>query len=369
MDYAQERIATVHNLTDGSPAVSLSESAVVVPIAGDTIEAVQPTHIFETLEGVGPGEVVVPLRAPERTAVAFSRWVRSFDLPVTVLWCNSDPVEAELERHGLGGEAGKGRDVWLGLGVAADRAEFVAVHDADTVTYRDSHVPRLLAPLESGYRFVKGYYARVEGRQLYGRLTRLFVAPLLRALSARHDEPVLDYLSAFRYPLAGEFALTAATARKLRAQRAWGLEVGLLGEMYDLAGERRSAQVDLGIHRHDHRPVEGSNGLASMATQVGEALFRVLDDHGMNPAYGDLVDAYRDAGGELIEQYELDAALNGLSYDRPSEHDQLDAYAETICQPGQDTRLPPWADTALTPSKVLSASESALRTVDEVSMD
>lgn len=369
MDYIQEQIATVHNLTDGIPEAPLADSAVVVPIAGDTVEAVQPTHIFETLERVGPGEVVVPLRAPKRTAIAFLQWVRSLDLSVTVLWCNSDAVEAELDRHGLGGEAGKGRDVWLGLGVAADRAEFVAVHDADAVTYRDSHVPRLLAPLRSGYRFVKGYYARVEGRQLYGRLTRLFVAPLLRALSAKHDEPVLEYLSAFRYPLAGEFALTAETARKVRAQRAWGLEIGLLGETYDLAGERGTAQVDLGVHRHDHRPVEGSNGLASMATEVGDALFRTLEDRGMEPAYSELVDAYSDAGNELIEQYDLDATLNGLSYDRTSERDQLEAYAETIGQPGPDTRLPPWEDTALDPSDVVSAAECAMRTVDEVPLD
>ncbi|MEF8781882.1 MAG: glycosyl transferase family 2 [Haloarculaceae archaeon] len=369
MDYKQEQIATVHNLTDGSPEAPLAESAVVVPIAGDTIEAIQPTHIFETLERVGSGEVIVPLRAPERATVAFSQWVRSLDLPVTVLWCNSDLVEEVLGRYGLDGEVGKGRDVWLGLGVAANRAEYVAVHDADTVTYRDSHVPRLLAPLHSGYRFVKGYYARVEQRQLYGRLTRLFVAPLLRALSARHDEPILEYLSAFRYPLAGEFALTAETARKLRAQRAWGLEIGMLGETYDFAGKRGTVQVDLGIHRHDHRPVGGSNGLASMATQVGIALFRTLEDHGVEPTYDKLVDTYRDVGSELIEQYELDAALNGLSYDRASERDQVGAYAETIDQPGPDTRLPSWENTTLEPSKVVSASEAAMRTVNELSIE
>lgn len=369
MDYSQERVATVHNLTDASPEAPVGESAVVVPIAGDTVDAVRPTHIFERLERVDPGEVVVPLRAPQRVTRAFLRWVRSLDLSMTVLWCNSRPIRRVLAENGLDGRAGKGQDVWLGLGVATDRADFVAVHDADAVTYRESHVPRLLAPLTRGYRFVKGYYARVEQGRLFGRLTRLFVAPLLRALSSRHQAPVLDYLSAFRYPLAGEFALTAETARKLRAQRAWGLELGVLGDTYDLAAGRHSAQVDLGIHRHDHRPVEGNNGLASMATQVGAALFRALEDHGVRPDYDRLAAAYRDAGADLIDRYALDASLNDLSYDPEAERSQLEAYADTLAPPGPDRRLPAWNHTDLEPEAVVSASADARRIVGERSMD
>jgi glucosyl-3-phosphoglycerate synthase len=360
MDYLQERITTLHNLTDAVPEMPDGETAVVVPIAGESDAAVRATHVFETLEAVDPDHVIVPLRSTPGVAAAFDRWVRGFDLDVTTLWCNAPTVAPVLDAHGLDGVMGKGRDVWLGLGLAARRADYVAVHDADATTYSAAHVPRLLAPLTMDHRFVKGYYARVEDGQLYGRLARLFVAPLLRALSAAHDHPVLDYLSAFRYPLAGEFAVTAETARSIRAQRAWGLEIGMLGEAYDVVGEAATAQVDLGMHRHDHRPVGGRGGLSTMAEEVGEALFRVLEDNGLTPAYDALPDAYREAAGELIAQYGADAAVNDLAYDPDDERSQVAAYADSIQPPGADERLPAWRDTDLDPTAVLAAAGEAL---------
>jgi len=360
MDYLQERITTLHNLTDAVPAMPPGDSAVVVPIAGESEAAVTPTHVFEALETVGPSAVVVPLRGPRDVAVAFDRWAADLALDVTTLWCNAPAIAPLLADHGLDGAMGKGRDVWLGLGLATSRADYVAVHDADASTYSPTHVPRLLAGLDMGYEFVKGYYARVEDGQLYGRLARLFVAPLLRALSTAHDDPLLAYLSAFRYPLAGEFAVTAEAARSIRAQRAWGLEIGMLGEAYDVVGETATAQVDLGMHRHDHRPVGGRGGLSTMAQEVGEALFRVLEDHGLQPDYERLPDAYRDAADTLVRQYGADAAVNGLSYDHDAERSQVQSYAESIRAPGPDDRLPAWTGTTLSPTSVLAASRDAL---------
>lgn len=367
MDYAQEYITTLHDLTDSTPAAPLDRSAVVVPIAGRTPADVLSEHVFETLESVDPAAVVVPLRAPAPTVAAFRTWVEAFDLSTTVLWCNAEGVEAALANHGLDGERGKGRDVWLGLGVAAELAEYVVVHDADATTYTTSHVPRLLFPLQQGYTFSKGYYARVENGQLYGRLTRLFVAPLLRALADRHDSSLLRYLSAFRYPLAGEFALTAEAARHVRAQRTWGLELGVLGDAYAIAGREGTAQVDLGVHRHDHRPVDGSDGLSTMADEVGCALFRVLEDHGLDVDYETLRRAYHDAATRLVDQYAADAGFNDLSHDSPAEREQVHTYASSIRAPEEDTRLPPWNSASLSPSTVLAAAQTT--GTDRVSMD
>lgn len=359
MDYTQERIATLHDLTNPTPTAPIDDSAIVVPIAGDSVETTRPAHVFETLEIVDPGTVVVPLRAPPAAVDPFRQWVDSFDLSVTVLWCSGDAVESMLADHGIGGEAGKGRDVWIGLGVAAELADYVAVHDADATTYSTFHVPRLLAPLEMGYEFVKGYYARVEDGKLYGRLARLLVAPLLRALEERHDEAIVRYLSAFRYPLAGEFAFTAEAARQVRAQRRWGLEIGLLGEAYASVGESRTAQADLGVHRHDHRPVNGSQGLSTMAEQVSAALFRVLEDRGVTIEYESIVEAYRTAADELVGQYEADARFNGLQYDAPAEREQYRVYASSVTPPGADTRLPAWNDAPLAPSDIVTATRDA----------
>jgi glucosyl-3-phosphoglycerate synthase len=134
----------------------------------------------------------------------------------------------------------------------------------------------------------------------------------------------------------------------------------MLGEAYDVVGEAATAQVDLGMHRHDHRPVGGRGGLSTMAAEVGEALFRVLEDHGLAPDYERLPDAYRDAADTLIRQYSADATVNALTYDAEAERSQVQSYAESIRAPGPDDRLPPWTETTLSPTAVLAASRDAL---------
>jgi glucosyl-3-phosphoglycerate synthase len=316
-------------------------------------------RVLETLETVDPERVVVALRADAGAIPTVVDWLEGFDLRLTVLWCTADPLEARLADAGLDGPAGKGRDVWLGLGVAAE-SDYVVVHDADATSYAASHVPRLLAPLAGDLSFSKGYYARVENGRLYGRLARLFVAPLLRALRAEHDHPLLAYLEAFRYPLAGEFATTGDCARRLRAQRGWGLELGSLGEAFGVAGADGTAQVDLGIHEHDHRAVAGPAGLGDMAWEVGDALFRALADHGVEPDVTQLRDRYRTVADRLVDQYAADAAFNGLAYDPAAEREQVETYAEAIDAPGPDRRLPAWRDAPIDPSAIRAASADAI---------
>jgi glucosyl-3-phosphoglycerate synthase len=247
MEYVQERVATCHDLTDPTPDAPTDRAAVVVPMTEREYAGLAAERVLSELERVDPGRVVVPLQAPSDRVASFESWLREFDLDLTVLWCDGDRVTSLLGEVGLNGSGGKGRDVWLGLGVAlAGDVSSVVVHDADTKTYSRADVPRLLFPLDHSFEFSKGFYARVENGRLYGRLFRLFYAPLVRALSDAHDAPILDYLAAFRYALAGEFAATAELASRLRLQRSWGLEVGTLGEAFDYAGFEGSAQVDLG---------------------------------------------------------------------------------------------------------------------------
>jgi len=397
MEYVQERVPTLHDLDGATPDAPLPETAVVVPMSAREEGRPAAERTLETLAEVDPPRVVVPVRAPPECIGSFRSWLAGFPAVSDVLWCNSPAVEDLLARHGVAGATpdgpgaaaagrggtatsshpcarGKGADVWLGLGIAAADAEYVVVHDADATSYDASYVPRLAAPLADGFAFAKGYYARVEEDGLYGRLFRLFYAPLVEALAggagssgsdadapARADS-VLDYLGAFRYALAGEFGMTADLARSLRAQRAWGLEVGTLGEAFRHAGRAGSAQVDLGVHRHAHRAVDGDGGLATMSEQVGDALFRVLADHGVEPDYEALRERYRTIADRLIGGYAADARHNGLPYDAAAEREQVAAYADAIGPPGRDTRLPAWRDLDLDPADVLAASEESLAT-------
>ncbi|GAB6879161.1 glycosyl transferase family 2 [Halorubrum gandharaense] len=362
MEYVQERVTTLHALTDARPAAPTDRAAVVVPMTEREYGTLAAERVLSALETVDPARVVVPLRAPAERAGRFADWLDEFDLDVEALWCDGPRLTELLRESGVNGERGKGRDVWIALGRALSE-EYVVVHDADTKTYSPAFVNRLLFPLGQGYDFSKGYYARVEDGSLYGRLFRLFYRPLVRALAERHDEPVVEYLEAFRYALAGEFAATSDLVSELRLQRGWGLEVGTLGEAYAHAGFDGSAQVDLGRYEHDHRSVDGPTGLADMSEAVGEATLRAVTDHGVCVNTDGLTDAYREAAERLVRSYGTDAAFNGLDYDREDELSQVDTYADAVSEPGTDTRLPPWSDAPVSPADVAAAAREDLAEV------
>jgi len=366
MEFVQDRITTLHQLRPTQPAAPTDRAAVVVPMTEREYGGLAAERVLSELEAVDPKRVVIPLRAPPETVGPFRDWLAGYDLSLEVLWCSGPRLADLLAENGLNGSAGKGRDVWLALGQVLD-CDYIVCHDADTKTYDRGDVPRLLFPLEHGHEFAKGYYARVENGQLYGRLFRLFFAPLVRALSADHDAEVLRYLAAFRYALAGEFAATSDLVGEMRVQRSWGLEIGTLGEAYAHAGFAGSAQVDLGAYEHDHRAVSGPTGLSEMSAAVGEALFRVVSEHGVDPDYATLPERYREVATEFVRGYGVDAAFNGLDYDWSGEHDQIEQYATAIARPQADTRLPAWNNAPISPAVVAecAAADLAAATADK----
>jgi glucosyl-3-phosphoglycerate synthase len=369
MEYVQERVTTLHALGTPGPAppAPADRATVVVPMTEREYGGLAPERVLSELATLDPARVVVPLHAAPGRVADFHEWLASFDLPLTTLWCDGPRLTDRLDEHDLDGGRGKGRDVWLGLGAAlAGGTEHVVVHDADARTFDAAHVRRLLYPLTlgEGFAFVKGYYSRVENDRLYGRLCRLFYEPLVAALADRHEEPVLAYLGAFRYALAGEFAASADLVRRTRAQRSWGLEVGTLGEAFGVAGFDGTAQVDLGNHEHDHRSVDGPTGLSEMAEHVGAALLRAVGDHGVSPDADRLADDYRRVAERYVRAYAADAGFNGLDYDRAGELDQVASYAAALAPPGPDDRLPAWRDAPIDPGVVL---EDAAADREEVS--
>ena len=364
MEYVQERITTLHGVRDAAPDAPTDRTAVVVPMAGREHRTPAATGVFSTLERVAPARVVVALQAePERVADVRA-WLDGFDLPVDLLWCDGPRLDALLAERGLAGETGKGRDVWLALGLAS-RHEFVVVHDADATSYSVADVPRLCAPLADGeFEFVKGYYARIERNQLFGRLFRLFYEPLVATLRERHAADVLEYLSAFRYALAGEVGLTGDLAQRVRFSRGWGLELDTLGSAFEANGFSGTAQVDLGVDVHDHRDVGGRDGLAAMSREVGAALLRIVESHGVTPDYDRLPRRYERTAARFVRQYAADARHNGLDYDPDAERDQVATYADAIAPPKPDIRLPAWEDAPLDPAEVREAATADLATKD-----
>ena len=66
---------------------------------------------------------------------------------------------------------------------------------------------RLIYPVANpmfNYEFCKGFYARVAGGKINGRVSRLLVTPLVKALKKTigHND-YLEFIDSFLYPLAG----------------------------------------------------------------------------------------------------------------------------------------------------------------------
>lgn len=370
MEFAQESIATLHDFGAATPSAPVDRASVLVPMIGAEYGTAPAERLFEGLERVDPREVVVPLRARAARAVAIADWLETFSVPVRILWCSGPRITERLEDIGPHQNAGKGRDMWLGLGVA--RGDYVVFHDADAATYEPVDTYKLLAPLEMGlegaapdepasaFSFVKAYYARVENDRLYGRLTRLFYEPLVAALAGTHDAEFLTYLQAFRYALAGESAMTAPLARSMRVHPRWGFEVASLGEAYAFGGMAGSAQVDLGRYEHEHRSVEGPGSLSRVSVGVAEALFHALADHDVDVSFETLRDRYRRTAYRRIRAYAADSAFNDFEYDAEAERRQVQTYARSVTPPGVDDRLPPWKAVSLSADAVVRATRADL---------
>lgn len=248
-----------------------------------------------------------------------------------------------LEERGVSaGSDGKGRSAWTAYGyvLASSRSSVIALHDCDIINYSLELLGRLSYPVLNptlDYTFCKGYYARVTDK-LHGRVTRLFVTPLVRALEKAVDgHPFLGFLDDLRYPLSGEFCMAIDVARSNRIPWDWGLEVGMLAEVYRNYSLKRICQVDIAEnYEHKHQSLSAgdmSGGLMKMAMDIAKSLFRTLASEGITYSDGffkTLMATYVRLAEDLITKYESDAAINGLSFDRHEEAMAVDAFTKCI---------------------------------------
>jgi glucosyl-3-phosphoglycerate synthase len=271
-----------------------------------------------------------------------------FPRPVKFLWMDSPQIKSVfkvLDEFGLpAGEDGKGRSCWLSYGylLATGKCEVIALHDCDVVNYNRGFLARLCYPVVNpnlGFEFCKAFYSRVTDR-MHGRVTRLFMTPLIRALSdmAPHT-PLLHFLDSFRYPLAGEFAMRSSLARVNRIPGDWGLEVGVLAEVFRNCSPTRTCQVDLADnYDHKHQTLSAddpSNGLRRMTCDIGKTLFRTLAGEGVVFTEGHfrtLEVRYQRIAEDTMARYYADSMLNGLAYDRHAEELAVTTFARSLRQ-------------------------------------
>ncbi|ERT09140.1 putative glycosyltransferase [Lyngbya aestuarii BL J] len=363
MDYKQELITTIHDFSCDlelleARLTQLSETsptAVLIPALYDELERPALTLIRDQLkECKFVNTVVICLCA--QTAEQYNKAVDFFSIlpqPTFVIWENGPRVTQLLEKlrdKGLDllSFKGKGQAVWLGLGVASLQAEAIAMHDADIITYNKTYPMKLLFPLvekELGIAFNKAYYARLGGEPIrfHGRVVRLFVMPLLTALTdmlGYHN--YLRYLGAYRYPLSGECALTNDLALNIRIPGNWGLEIGLLAEVYRNVAEKRIAQIDLGTFDHKHQPIGNSTheGLRKMCRDILRSILRTLTEMERVVLTMDEIRTlrvkFRREAQDYTRQYFVDARFNNLEYDRHQEEVTVELFEQVITEAGQD---------------------------------
>ncbi len=268
-----------------------------------------------------------------------------------VLW-NDGPrlqaIDAKLQALGLAPkELGKGRNVWYCMGyiLASGRAESVALHDCDILTYEKDLLDRLLYPVANplfNYEFSKGFYARVAGGKVNGRVSRLLVTPLIKALikTVGHCD-YLEYMDSFLYPLAGEFSFRRDVLNDIRIPSDWGLEIGVLSEMYRNYAPNRICQVDIAsTYDHKHQDLSLGNsagGLSKMSIDITKAFIRKLATQGetfTTEKFRTLKATYYRIALDYVETYRNDAIMNGLELDIHNEEKAVEMFAENILTAG-----------------------------------
>lgn len=291
--------------------------------------------------------VLVLARAGEREYRKVCDLFKGMNAEVTVMWINSNPVQdffRYLEDNDLNsGVEGKGRSCWLAYGylLAKGDCDVIALQDCDIKTYTRRMLARLVYPLvmpKHQFEFSKGYYPRYT-QKFNGRVTRLFLTPLVRSLyDCGINSEFLRYVDSFRYGLAGEFAMTTNVAREMRVPSDWGLEVNTLHEVYQRLPIMRTCQVDLtDCYDHKHQDLsatDSSKGLHKMSKDIAKSLFRSLCKEGAvlgsDILRTTLPLRYMRAAEEMVTRYDADAMVNGLEYNRHTEESSIEVFARSI---------------------------------------
>ncbi len=358
-------VSTLHNLTD-RPVEELEELLVkyskkypmtlVLPSLFSELEGDALKHIVQELKKVPYLEnIVIGLDRANKEEFEYAKSYFS-ELPQkhTILW-NDGPrlkaIDAQLAEQNLAPLApGKGRNVWYCFGyvlAACEETELVGLHDCDILTYDRAMLARLFYPVANpnfNYIFSKGYYARVADGKMNGRVVRMLVTPLIKALRKVYgDDPYLEYLSAFRYPLAGEFAMSVDVLSDLRIPNDWGLEIGILSEIRRNYSTNVICQVEIADqYDHKHQDVseeDKTTGLSKMSIDIIVSIFRKLATDGKlvsEERLRAIKATYLRVAMDMVEMYKHDAVINGLSYNVHQEEKTVELFAANIIEAGRD---------------------------------
>ncbi|HID17311.1 TPA: hypothetical protein EYP26_03365, partial [Candidatus Bathyarchaeota archaeon] len=193
-----------------------------------------------------------------------------YDFVLKVVHQLDPQISMAMRKLGIFFNAPVGKGVGLWLGVGASSGDVMVFLDSDIRNLEGWQVAALIKPIlrtfkdkKSKVEFVKAYYARLSVNldspergfyKLGGRVTRLFMIPMLRVLAKRG---ILKGLEKLRYPLSGEFAGKRSFIESLSFPMDYGVETGMLVEIWRRGEVDKLVEVDLNLFQHFPRD-EGS---------------------------------------------------------------------------------------------------------------
>jgi len=362
IDFDQGLLTTIHDISIDFDQLSarmheLSKThstGIIIPMLQRDLKNPAMSKIVDELnECTYLKKVSIAFAGSEDGHDLCTRTFEGLQIPQDIIWCNSTAVDEVFEDLAIAGldltrYTGKGRDVWIAMGIASLELDAFALHDGDIRTYSRMIPTKLLYPIiepELGFLFTKGYYARIDiaDKVMYGRIYRLFITPILDVLCEKfgYDLEYLRFLQSFRYILSGEVGITKELALDLRVACGWGLEIGMLSEFIRNAHHKRACQVDLGIYEHKHQVMTRSTnkGILRVATECFITILRTLTEMYAltisEDALTSISVAYRRMAADKIRQYRAMAVCNGLDYDLNLEGFMVEQFADVIVESGK----------------------------------
>ncbi len=172
-----------------------------------------------------------------------------------------------------GARPGKGEALWKSL--YCTRGDLLIWIDTDIVNIHPRFVYGLIGPLllRPDICFVKGYYKRPlkVGSRIQatggGRVTELVARPLLNLFYPE--------LSGVIQPLSGEYGGRRSALERLPFFSGYGVEIGLLIDIFKEFGLSSIAQVDLQERIHHNQPLAA---LSKMSFAIIQAVIRKVED-------------------------------------------------------------------------------------------
>lgn len=172
----------------------------------------------------------------------------------------------------LGARRGKGEALWKSLYVTS--GDIVIWVDTDIVNFHPRFVYGLLGPLitHPEIQFVKGFYRRplkVDNKLQAGgggRVTELTARPLLNLF--------FPELSGIIQPLSGEYGGRRSALEQMPFSSGYGVEIGLVIDIFEKYGLEAIAQVDLQERIHHNQPLES---LSKMSFAIIQTVMRRME--------------------------------------------------------------------------------------------